>query len=356
MLAGPLGGCTVGPDYTAAAAPTPTKFKELAGWKVATPSDGPGRGEWWTLYRDAKLDFLIKQIEISNQTVAADAAAYEQARALIREAQAGLFPVLTGTYQGTRTRTGVGALGTNGAFGPGIVGTSSDGGVYSTNIEPQLAASWDLDVWGKVRRQIESNTAAAQASAATLAYAKLSEQALLATAYFNLRTANSLHDLLDRTVKEYKKTLDIVQNQFKAGYSVTAGDVATARAQVETAQAQEINVGVHARAGRARDRHAGRPTAGRTRGRVAPALRHDSEDPGCGALDPARTPSRHRRGRTHDAGRERADRRRDRGLLPRHQPVRAVGVERHQRRFRSPPRTKSGCSAPPARRRSSMAG
>ena len=154
MLAGPLGGCTVGPDYTAAAAPTPTKFKELAGWKVATPSDGPGRGEWWTLYRDAKLDFLIKQIGISNQTVAADAAAYEQARALIREAQAGLFPVLTGTYQGTRTRTGVGALGTNGAFGPGIVGTSSDGGVYSTNIEPQLAASWDLDVWGKVRRQI----------------------------------------------------------------------------------------------------------------------------------------------------------------------------------------------------------
>jgi NodT family efflux transporter outer membrane factor (OMF) lipoprotein len=262
MLAGPLGGCTVGPDYTAAAAPTPTKFKELAGWKVATPSDGPGRGEWWTLYRDAKLDFLIKQIEISNQTVAADAAAYEQARALIREAQAGLFPVLTGTYQGTRTRTGAGALGTNGAFGPGIVGTSSDGGVYSTNIEPQLAASWDLDIWGKVRRQIESNTAAAQASAATLAYAKLSEQALLATAYFNLRTADSLHDLLDRTVKEYKKTFDIVQNQFKAGYSVTAGDVATARAQVETAQAQEINVGVQ----RAQYEHAiamlvGRPPA-----------------------------------------------------------------------------------------------
>jgi NodT family efflux transporter outer membrane factor (OMF) lipoprotein len=260
MLAGPLGGCAVGPDYTAAAAPTPTKYKELQGWKVANPSDGPGRGEWWTLYRDAKLDFLIKQVEISNQTVAADAAAYEQARALIREAQSSLFPVVTGSYTATRMATGAGALGTNTAFGP--VGVGGTGFVYSTAFVPQLSASWDLDIWGKVRRQIESNVAAGQVSAANLAYAKLSQQAMLATAYFNLRAADSLHDLLDRTVKEYKRTFDIVQNQFKAGYSVTAGDVATARAQVETTQAQEINVGVQ----RAQYEHAvavltGRPPA-----------------------------------------------------------------------------------------------
>jgi outer membrane protein TolC len=93
---------------------------------------------------------------------------------------------------------------------------------------PQLAATWDLDVWGKVRRQVESNVAGGQVSAANLANAKLSQQAMLATAYFNLRAADSLHDLLDRTVREYKRTLDIVQNQFKAGYSVTAGDVASA--------------------------------------------------------------------------------------------------------------------------------
>jgi NodT family efflux transporter outer membrane factor (OMF) lipoprotein len=260
MLAGPLGGCAVGPDYTAAAAPTPTQYKELKGWKVANPSDGPGRGEWWMLYRDAKLDFLIKQVEISNQTVAADAAAYEQARAIIREAQSSLFPVVTGSYTATRMATGVGALGNNTAFGP--VGVGGTGAVYSTTFVPQLSASWDLDVWGKVRRQIESNVAAGQVSAANLAYAKLSQQAMLATAYFNLRAADSLHDLLDRTVKEYKRTLDIVQNQFKAGYSVTAGDVATARAQVETTQGQEINVGVQ----RAQFEHAiavltGRPPA-----------------------------------------------------------------------------------------------
>ena len=88
ILAVALAGCAVGPDYVPEAAPTPTQYKELKGWKVATPSDGPGRGEWWSFYRDPKLAFLIKQVEISNQTVAAQAAAYEQARAIIREAQA----------------------------------------------------------------------------------------------------------------------------------------------------------------------------------------------------------------------------------------------------------------------------
>jgi NodT family efflux transporter outer membrane factor (OMF) lipoprotein len=269
MLVGALGGCTVGPDYTAAAAPTPTHYKELKGWKVATPGNGPGGTEWWTLYRDPKLDTLIKQVEISNQTVAANAAAYEQARAIVREGQAALFPVVTGSYTATRTRTGPAALGTNSAFGPGVVGGSGSG-LYSTTFTPQLSASWDLDVWGKVRRQIESDVAGAQVSAADLAFTKLSEQGLLATAYFNLRTADSLYDLYARTVRAYKKTLDIVQNQFKAGYSVTLGDVATARAQVETTEALQINVGVQ----RAQYEHAiamliGRPPAELTIGHNA---------------------------------------------------------------------------------------
>ena len=235
--------CTVGPDYHAASAPTPARYKELKGWKLATPAEGPGCGDWWKLYRDPRLDLLIKQVEISNQTVAAQAAAYEEARAVIREAQASLFPVLTANYSGTRTGTGPGAIGSNSAFGPGVAGGGSHA-LYATSFVPQLSATWDLDVWGKVRRQIESNAAAAQASAADLAYVKLSEQALLATAYFNLRYEDSLHDLLARTVVEYKKTLDIVQNQYNAGYSVTLGDVTTARAQVEITQAQEINTDV----------------------------------------------------------------------------------------------------------------
>jgi NodT family efflux transporter outer membrane factor (OMF) lipoprotein len=256
-----LAACAVGPNYSPAAAPVPTKFKELKGWKLAAPSDALDRGDWWAPYRDAKLDFLLRQVEISNQTVAAQAAAYEQARALIRAAQAALFPTLTGNYSFTRTRTGSKAGSGSGGGG---------GAIYTTTYVAQLAGSWDLDVWGKVRRQVEANTSAAQASDADLANAKLSAQAQLATAYFNLRAADSLRDLLNRTVAEYKRNLGIVQNQYKAGYAVTSGDVATAEAQVLTTQAQLINVGVQ----RAQYEHAiamliGRPPAELT---IAPHL------------------------------------------------------------------------------------
>ena len=114
-------------------------------------------------------------------------------------------------------------------------------GTYTTTFVPGFTSTWDLDVWGKVRRQIESNASAAQATAADLDNAKLSAQAALATAYFNLLAADSLHDLLVRYTEEYKKTLKIVRDQFDAGFSVTEGDVATAEAQVFTTEAQAIN-------------------------------------------------------------------------------------------------------------------
>src|SRR5580700_1314149 len=214
IFATALAGCSVGPDYIPEAAPVSKTFKELKGWKVATPSDSFPRGDWWAFYHDPKLNFLIKQVEISNQTVAAQAAAYEQARALIREAQALLFPTLSASYTATRSfsgsasRTAVASAAT------------AQPGIYTSTFVPALSGAWDIDVWGKVRRQIESNASAAQVSAADLDNVKLSAQALLATAYFNLRAADSLHDLLVRYTAEYKKTLDIVRNQFNAGFSV----------------------------------------------------------------------------------------------------------------------------------------
>jgi NodT family efflux transporter outer membrane factor (OMF) lipoprotein len=249
-----LAGCTVGPDYSREPAPVPTQYKELKGWKLANPSDDVDRGDWWTVYNDRGLDTLLPQVGISNQTVAAAAAAYEEARAVIREAQAALFPTATVAYGVIRTRTGP------------LVGTGSSGGLgttsYKTTYTAPISGTWDIDVWGKIRRQIESNTAAAQASAADLDNAKLSAQAQLATAYFNLRAADSLIDLLRSTITEYKKTYDIVNNQFKAGFSVTAGDVATADAQIASTEAQLFNV----RAQRAQFEHAiailiGRPPA-----------------------------------------------------------------------------------------------
>ncbi len=241
IIAVAIAGCTVGPNYFPQAAPVPTHFKELKGkelrrWKRATPSDQVDRGDWWGPYRDRRLATLLRQVEISNQNVAAAAASYEEARAVIREAQAALFPTATAGYSVTRTRTGPLASGSSStASGLGGSGRTA---VYTTTYSAPISGTWDLDVWGKVRRQIESNTAAAQASAADLDNAKLSAQAQLATAYFNLRAEDSLIDLLQRTITEYSKTLSIVQNQFNAGYSVTQGDVATADANVQTTRAQ----------------------------------------------------------------------------------------------------------------------
>jgi NodT family efflux transporter outer membrane factor (OMF) lipoprotein len=261
-LALALTACTIGPEYLREPAPVPVEYKETKGWRVAKPSDDIARGDWWQVYRDHALDTLLPQVEISNQTVAASAAAYEQARAIIREAQSSLFPVATAGYNATSTRTGSlansgGSNASSSAFGLGPSGTT-----YSTSYTSPINGSWDLDVWGKIRRQVESNTAAAQASAADLDNAKLSAQAALATAYFNMRAADSLIDLLSRTIVEYKKNYTIVNNQFKAGFAVTAGDVATADAQIATTQAQLLNTHVQ----RAQFEHAiavliGRPPA-----------------------------------------------------------------------------------------------
>jgi NodT family efflux transporter outer membrane factor (OMF) lipoprotein len=259
-----LTGCTIGPNYSREAAPVPTHFKELKGWKRATPNDDVARGDWWTVYRDRALDTLLPQIEVSNQTVAAAAAAYEQARAVIREAQAALLPVGTAGYSVTRTRTGPLAVGSNTSAGAGGFGgvTGGRGAIYRTSYSIPISATWDIDVWGRVRRQIEANTSGAQASAADLDNAKLAAQAQLAIAYFNLRASDSLIALLTRTIAEYKKTYEIVNNQFKAGYAVTAGDVATADAQIATTEAQLAS----ARNQRAQFEHAiailiGRPPA-----------------------------------------------------------------------------------------------
>jgi NodT family efflux transporter outer membrane factor (OMF) lipoprotein len=257
MLAFGLASCAVGPDYSREPAPVPTHYKEIKGWKLANPSDDTARGDWWMVYRDHGLDALMPQVEISNQTVAASAAAYEEARAIIREGQAALFPVATASYTATRTRTGA-LAGTTGGSAVGAGLTTR----YTTQYSAPISGTWDIDVWGRLRRQVESDTAAAQASAADLDNAKLSQQAMLATAYFNLRTSDSLIDLLQNTIVQYRKTFDIVNNQFKAGYSVTAGDVATADANIRTTEAQFAS----ARASRAQFEHAiavliGRPPA-----------------------------------------------------------------------------------------------
>ncbi len=189
----------MGPDYSREPAPVPSEYKELKGWKHATPSDDVDRGDWWTVYRDRGLDTLLPQVEISNQTVAASAAAYEEAKrrhpgsasSPIPDCDRGLWR--HAHAHGTRlpARAGVARVG---------AGTATGASQISTQYNAPISGAWDLDVWGRIRRQIESNTAAAQASAADLDNAKLSAQAQLATAYFNLRAAESLRALLEAAV------------------------------------------------------------------------------------------------------------------------------------------------------------
>jgi NodT family efflux transporter outer membrane factor (OMF) lipoprotein len=224
--------CSVGPDYLRPSAPEPVAYKELKGWKRAAPRDDIDRGPWWSVFRDTKLDSFEPQVEISNQTVAADEAAYRQTLAVIKEAQAGLFPTVTLNYS---------YIGSH--FGPLAIGNALGTGTTKTVYTLASNGSWDLDLWGKIRRTVESDVAGAQVSAADLANAKLSAQAMLATAYYNLRAADALQALLNRTVVYYKKTLTITENQYNAG-TASQADVATARTQVLTTESQAINVGV----------------------------------------------------------------------------------------------------------------
>jgi NodT family efflux transporter outer membrane factor (OMF) lipoprotein len=260
LLALLLPGCTVGPDYSREPAPVPTTYKELKGWKLANPNDAADRGNWWAPYRDSRPDTLLREVEISNQTVAAAAAAYEQSRAIVREGQAALFPTATAGYSVTRTRTGP-LVGSGAQIGAGHA-------LYTTTYSAPIAGSWDLDVWGKVRRSIESDASAAQASAADLDNAKLAAQAQLAIAYFNLLAADSLRELLHRTAAQFRETYQITLNKFNAGYGpsattgTTSADVALAQSQVLAIEAQELSVGVQ----RAQFEHAiavliGRPPA-----------------------------------------------------------------------------------------------
>jgi NodT family efflux transporter outer membrane factor (OMF) lipoprotein len=248
-LAAGVASCTVGPDYVPASAPLPDNFKELKGktlkgWKLAAPYDCVDSGPWWAVYKDPLLDSLERQVEISNQTVAAAAASYEQARTLIREAQAALFPTVTAGYSVVRQYTGQKLYGNSGSATPTSTGVStSPGGIVTTSYTTQSSLTWDLDVWGKIRRQVESNVAGAQVSAADLANARLTAQAQLALAYFELRAAYTLKNLLEKTSEEFRKTLAITKNQYRAG-TVSEADVVAAETQLLSTEAAAINTGV----------------------------------------------------------------------------------------------------------------
>jgi NodT family efflux transporter outer membrane factor (OMF) lipoprotein len=233
-----LAACAVGPNYHRPTAADPQHFKEAEGWKPAEQREPASGTDWWSIYGDATLDSLERQIDISNQTLKASEAAWRQATALASHARAALFPTIG--VSATATRSG----------GPGGRATgATTGGTVTPHTHPvnefELfgTASWDIDVWGRIRRTIESDVANAEASEADLAAARLSAQATLASDYIQVRVADEQRQLLAKTVEGYQRSLEITQNQYHVGV-VAKADVITAQTQLGGAQSQLIAIGV----------------------------------------------------------------------------------------------------------------
>ena len=218
-----VSACAVGPDYKRPPVAPTADFKEQTGWKPTEPADALSRGPWWHIFNDDVLNGLEDQIDISNQNIKAQAAAVEQARALVRESEAGYWPTVTANIGRTHQRKG--------AARPD--NTNSAGG----------SVSWPLDLWGEVRRSVESSKASAQASDATLASARLAAQADLAIDYFELRGQDQLQVLLDDIVKADDQALKITENRYRVGVAARA-DVVTAQTQLLSSQAQQVAVGI----------------------------------------------------------------------------------------------------------------
>jgi NodT family efflux transporter outer membrane factor (OMF) lipoprotein len=230
-----LAACAVGPDYHRPKFDSADAYKESGDWKPSEPNDILSRGPWWEIFNDSDLNQLETRIDISNENVKAAAAAFDQARALVSQARAGFWPTIAASASRDHTGGGVPATTTGGAAPPGTANTRSQI-VNSAGV----SANWDLDVWGQIRRTVESNRASAQASAAALAAARLSAQAELATDYFELRAQDQLQRLLDATVVAEQLSLKITQNRYNFGVAARA-DVVSAEAQLLSSQAQQVN-------------------------------------------------------------------------------------------------------------------
>ncbi|MGF6964386.1 NodT family efflux transporter outer membrane factor (OMF) lipoprotein [Paraburkholderia sp. WC7.3g] len=231
-------GCMVGPDYHRPQVSVPATFSELPGWTQAEPNATGPKGTWWTAFNDPLIDELEPLVAVSNQTVRADYANYQQALAEVRAAHAALFPTIGATGSATRERASTTTLN-------GTAARIANAGSLEGNV------SWAPDLWGQVRRTVEENAASAQSTEATLANATLSEQVALATAIIELRTSDANIDLLQETVVAYQHYLDVVSEQDRAG-TIPPSDVITARSQLNTAKSDLIALGV----ARAQNAHA----------------------------------------------------------------------------------------------------
>jgi len=239
VLAAMLGGCAMGPDYVRPTVATGTAFKEAAGWKAAEPRDHEQRGPWWEVFGDPVLSGLMEQVATANQTIAQAEAQYRQAAAVLRATRSELFPSVTGNASATRTGTGSRSSVTTNSNGV----VTNQGGSQSIRNQYNMNASvsWEVDLWGRIRRSLEADAASVEASAANLANAHLSAQAELARTYFQLRILDEQQRLLDETIKVYERSLRLNENRYAVGVAAKA-EIAQARTQLESTRAQAVDL------------------------------------------------------------------------------------------------------------------
>ncbi len=243
-----LVGCNVGPKYVKPTVKTPPAYKEttelgkpaVENWKRAEPSDDTKREEWWTVYKDAQLDRLEESVNVSNQNIAAAAANFVAARALVREARSQYYPAVSTNPSITNARP------SQAQFGGLKTGSSTSTGfsVQSyTNYSLPFEASWEVDLWGRVRNSVNADVFAAQASAADLENIRLSAQAELAADYYAIQGQDALKQVLEETVTAYRQALRLTTSRNKAGLDSEEA-VAQAEVQLKSAEAQDANVDV----------------------------------------------------------------------------------------------------------------
>jgi NodT family efflux transporter outer membrane factor (OMF) lipoprotein len=228
-----LAGCAVGPKYNRPPAEVPPAYKEAGNWKTAQPNELSLRGNWWEIFQDAQLNALEQQVNISNQNIKAAQAQYTQARALVRYNRADYFPTVAAGASGTRGRTSSNRAPVN----------AVNNGLTTNDFQLPVEISYEVDAWGRVRKNVEAFREQAQASAADLATVNLSVHAQLALFYFQARSLDAQEQLLNSTVQYYEQALQLNVNRFQGGVGSEV-EVEQARTQLETTRAEAIDVGV----------------------------------------------------------------------------------------------------------------
>ena len=218
-----LSACMMGPKYEKPAIDTPTAYKEIKDWKIAEPKDGVPRGQWWAVFGDPQLNALASKVEVNNQNLRFAEANYRRAQALVTQARGALFPSVSAALSTTRAGTGTRAP--------------------ATTHDIAASASWDTDLFGRLRSGVEANQASAEAGAADVESTRLLVQSQLVLNYLQLRVTDAQKKLFDESAAAFAKSLQLTQNRYKAGLAGRV-DVAQAEAQLKSTQAQAIDTGI----------------------------------------------------------------------------------------------------------------